>query len=299
MIICLFSTFSLTASSFFIILIITVGERFLMEKLDKIQALIAGDGELPVHVARMAAREGYDVICISLCHKNRDSLHKYCKKVYAFGPGEILKILETLKNEKARQLTFIGKVSKEILLRNPKLDKKALEMLKQAKKLNDDAVMMILVEELEENNIKVLDQTLFIKELLVQKGVLSKLEPTEEQKADIDFGFKMAKEIGRLDIGQTVVVQNKMVVAVEAIEGTDKAIERGSRLSKKPTTVVKVSKPAQDKRFDIPTVGLRTLKTMKRYGANVLALEAGETFIVEEDKVINFANKNNMVVVAV
>ena len=299
MIICFFSIFSLTTGSFFIILIVTVSERFLMEKLDKIQALIAGDGELPVHVARMAAREGYDVICISLSHRNRDTLHKYCKKVYSFGPGEILKILETLKNDKVKQLTFIGKVSKEILLRNPKLDKKALEMLKQAKKLNDDAVMLLLVEELEENGIKVLDQTLFIKELLVQKGVLTKIEPTEEQKIDIDFGFKMAKEIGGLDIGQTVVVQNKMVVAVEAIEGTDKAIERGGRLSKKPTTVVKVSKPAQDKRFDIPTVGLRTLKIMKKYGANVLALEAGETFIVEEDKVINFANKNNMVVVAV
>ena len=125
MIICFFSIFSLTTGSFFIILIVTVGERFLMEKLDKIQALIAGDGELPVHVARMAAREGYDVICISLSHRNRDTLHKYCKKVYSFGPGEILKILETLKNDKVKQLTFIGKVSKEILLRNPKLDKKA------------------------------------------------------------------------------------------------------------------------------------------------------------------------------
>ena len=93
-----------------------------MEKLDKIQALIAGDCELPVHVARMAARDGYDVICISLCSKNRAELHKYCKKVYNFGPGEVLKILETLKQESIRQLTFIGKVSKEILFRNPKLD---------------------------------------------------------------------------------------------------------------------------------------------------------------------------------
>ena len=111
----------------------------------------------------------------------------------------------------------------------------------------------------------------------------------------------MAKEMGRLDIGQTVVVQNKMMLAVEAIEGTDKAIERGSKLANKikAAVVVKVSKPSQDKRFDIPTVGLRTLKTMKRFGANVLAIEAGETFIVEEEKMIEFANKNKMVVVAV
>ncbi len=270
-----------------------------MEKLEKIQALIAGDGELPVHVARMAARDGYDVVCISLSHKNRDALHKYCKKVYSFGPGEVLKILETLQNENARQITFIGKVSKEVLIRNPRLDKKALELLTQAKKLNDDAVMLILVKELEDRGFEVLDQTLFIKELLVKKGVFSALQPTEAQLADIDFGFQLAKEMGRLDIGQTVVVQNKMILAVEAIEGTDKAIARGGKLSKQPVVVVKVSKPSQDKRFDIPTVGLRTLKTMRRYGANVLAVEAGETFIVEEEKMINFANKYKMVVVAV
>ena len=249
----------------------------------------------------MAARDGHDVICFSLSHKNRGELYKYCKKVYTYGPGELLKIADALKSENAKQLTFIGKVSKEILFRNPKLDKKALEMIKTAIKLNDDAVMLILIKELEERGIEVLDQTLFIKDLLVKKQVFTKLAPTEAQLIDIDYGFQMAKEIGRLDIGQTVVVQNKMILAVEAIEGTDKAITRGAKLANKAhaAVVVKVSKPSQDKRFDIPTVGLRTLKTMKKYNANVLAVEAGETFIVEEEKMINFANKNNMVVVAV
>ena len=144
-------------------------------------------------------------------------------------------------------------------------------------------------------------KTIFIKELLVKKQVLTVLKPTQEQLEDIDFGFRMAKEIGRLDIGQTVVVQNKMMLAVEAIEGTDKAIARGAKLANKAhaAVVVKVSKPKQDKRFDIPTVGLRTLKTMRHNGANVLAIESGETFIVEEEKMINYANKHKMVVVAV
>lgn len=272
-----------------------------MKKLDKIQALIAGDGELPVLVAKMAARDGYDIICISLSSTNRNELYKYCKKVYTYGPGELLKIHEALKTENAKQLTFIGKVSKEILFKNPKLDKKAIQMLKEAKRLNDDALMLLLVNELEKNGIEVLDQTLFIKDSLVKPSVLTALKPTEEQQEDIDYGFSMAKEIGRLDIGQTVVVQNKMMLAVEAIEGTDKAIARGAKLAKKAkaAVVVKVSKPKQDKRFDIPTVGLKTLRTMKKYGANVLAIEAGETFIVEEEKMISFANKNKMVVVAV
>ena len=276
-----------------------------MENLDKIQALIAGDGELPIHVAKMAARDGYDVICISLCSKNRSELHEYCKKVYSFGPGEVLKILETLKNENVKQLTFIGKVSKEFLLRNPKLDKKAREMLTEIlasdKRLNDDSVMMLLVDELEKNGIQVLNQTIFIKELLVKKQVFTQLEPNEKQLEDINYGFQLAKAIGGLDIGQTVVVQNKMVLAVEAIEGTDKAIKRGAKLANKvhAAVVVKVSKPKQDNRFDIPTVGLKTIKTMKKYGANVLAIEAGETLIVEEEKMIEFANKHKMVVVAV
>ena len=272
-----------------------------MERIDKLQALIAGDGELPVKVAKMAARDGFDVICISLCSRNRDELHKYCKKVYSFGPGEVIKILETLKNEGVKQLTFIGKVSKEILFKRPKLDEKARQMLKSAKKLNDDAVMLLLVEELEKNGIEVLNQTIFIKELLVKKQVLTELQPTQEQLNDIEYGFQIAKEMGRLDIGQTVVAQNKMILAVEAIEGTDKAIKRGAKLADKEhaAVVVKVSKPNQDNRFDIPTVGLKTLKTMRRYGANVLAVEAGETLIVEEEEMINYANKHKMVVVAV
>ncbi|MDD3593148.1 MAG: UDP-2,3-diacylglucosamine diphosphatase LpxI [Candidatus Gastranaerophilales bacterium] len=270
-----------------------------MKNLDKVQALIAGDGELPVMVAKIAAREGFDVICISLSHKNRNQLHKYCKKVYTFGVGEVTKIINTLKENSVKQLTFIGKVSKEVLFRNPRLDKKAFNLLKSAKQLNDDALMLIMVEELEREGIKVLDQTLFIKELLVKKGTLGNIEPDNQQLEDIEFGFKTAKEIGGLDIGQSVVVQDKMILAVEAIEGTDKCIERGGKLGSKRATVVKVSKPKQDKRFDIPTVGLRTLHVMKRFGANVLALEANETFIVEEEKMIEYANKHNIVVVAV
>ena len=134
---------------------------------------------------------------------------------------------------------------------------------------------------------------------MVQKGTLTKLSPTETQSMDIDYGFKIAKQMGGLDIGQSVVMKDRMIMAIEAIEGTDRCIKRGCKLArKKDAIVVKVSKPAQDKRFDIPAVGLRTIKTMKKYGANVLALESGETIIVNQDKMIDFANKHNMVIVA-
>ena len=261
--------------------------------------LIAGDGELPVKMSKSAKNKGFEVIAISLSPSNKRQLELYCSKVSPFGPGELQKILNTLHSEDITQVIFIGKVHKGLLFRNPRLDSRALELIKQAKKMNDDLIMLTLVNELAKEGIEVIDQTIFLEELLAQKGVLGKYAPDENQLIDIEYGFHIAKEIGKLDLGQSVVVQNKMILAVETIEGTDKTLERGCKMGNGGSVVVKVSKPNQDKRFDIPTVGLNTLKTMKKHGAKVLAVEAGETFIVEKEKVIEFVDKNKMVFVAV
>jgi len=267
--------------------------------LEHKQCLVAGDGLLPVNMAKSAKQNGFEVICISLSSDNVKELKKYCSKVVSYGPGQVEAIKSFLKEEQIKQLTFIGKVSKTILIKRPYLDKTALKLLKSMKKLNDDAIMLKIVEQMEEIGITILDQTIFIKNLMVQKGVLTKNAPSEAQKEDIDYGFKIAKQMGGLDIGQSVVMKDRMILAIEAIEGTDRCIKRGGKLAKgKNAVVVKVSKPAQDKRFDIPAVGLRTVKTMKKYGANVLALESGETIIADQEKMVKFANKNNMVIVA-
>lgn len=267
--------------------------------LERIQGLIAGDGELPVRFAQEAKKSGFEVVAISLSSDNRTELKKICKKVYAFGPGEIMKIRDALREEKIKQITFLGKVHKGMLLKNPKLDSMAIDILKKNIKLNDDAIMQAAVAELEKEGIEVLDQTIFIKSLMVPKGVLTSLKPTEEQIRDIEYGYEVAKQIGDIDVGQSVVIKNKMILAIEAIEGTDKAIERGGKLGKKGSVVVKVSKPSQDKRFDIPTVGMNTLKVMKKYHVNVLAIESGETIIVEQEKMVKFAEKNKIVIIAV
>jgi len=267
--------------------------------LPKTLGLIAGDGELPIRLVKSAKNMGFSTVAISLAPSNRSQLVKYCEKVYALGPGEIQKIVDTLHKENITQLSFIGKVHKGLLLRNPRLDARAFRMLKRHKRLNDDQIMLTVIEELESENISVLDQTLFIKDLLCKKGVLGKYVPSEEENIDIEYGFQIAKQMGNLDIGQSVVVQNKMILAIEAIEGTDRAIERGCKLGDGNAVVVKVSKPNQDNRFDIPTVGLKTLKNMKKFGGRILAIEANETFIVEKDEMIKFADKNKMVIVAV
>ncbi len=268
-------------------------------ELDNKQGLIAGNGRLPVQLAKNAKENGFDVVAISLSSDNRNDLRKYCSKVYDFAPGEVLKIKHALEAEKIKQLTFIGKVSKSLVIKRPRFDSLAVEFLKQAKRLNDDAIMLFLVEELNKLGITVLDQTIFIKNLMVPRGVLGKVQPTELQLSDVEYGYKIAKEMGELDIGQSVVIKDRMIMAIEAIEGTDRCIKRGCRLGKKDSVIVKVAKPKQDKRFDIPAFGLNTLKTMKKYKARLIAVEANETILVDLKKTIEFADKNNIVVMAV
>jgi len=267
--------------------------------LAKTIGLIAGDGELPVSLAKNAKAAGHEIITISLSNDNKIELEKYSAKVYSCGPGEVQKMVNIAHERGIVQITFIGKVSKTMLFRNPRLDSRALSLLKQAARLNDDALMYKLFESLEEDNLHVIDQTIFLKEYFPQKGVIGKYEPDDAQNLDIQYGFQIAKAIGGLDLGQSVVVQDKMVLAVEAIEGTDKAIERGCRLGNGSAVVVKTSKPNQDKRFDIPTVGLRTIQNMRKYGGKVLAIEANETFVVEKQKMIEYADKHKMVFIAV
>ena len=268
--------------------------------LDKIQCLIAGNGNLPVQMVKSATENGFEVVVVSLSSDNYKELKKYATKIVSYGPGQLNSIKDFILDAGAKQLTFIGKVSKTMLLKRPYLEPMAIELIKGARKMNDDAVMLMVINELEKIGVTILDQTIFIKDLMVSKGNLTKLSPSDEQMKDIEYGFDIAKEIGKIDIGQSVVVKDKMILAAEAIEGTDKCIKRGARFARgKGAIVVKVAKPHQDQRFDIPAVGMNTLKVMKRHKANVLALEAGKTIIVEQEKMVQFANKHKMIIVAV
>ena len=257
--------------------------------LENKQGLIAGDGILPVEMARHAKENGFEVICVSLANDNLKELKKYCSKVYSCHPGEMSRIEKIFTEEETKQVTFLGKVHKRVLLQLHKFDKRAIEILKSVKRLNDDEVMLLIVREFEKHNISVLDQTIFIKNLMIPSGVLGKLNPTEQQMEDVNYGFWLAKEMGK----------DKMIMAVEAIEGTDMCIRRGAKLAKRKAVVVKVSKPFQDKRFDIPAIGLRTLKTMHKYKADLIAVEANETIIVDQEKVVEYADKHGIVIMAV
>ena len=267
--------------------------------LEKKQGLIARDGILPVRMAQYAKENGFEVVCISLSRDNVRDLKKYCSKVYSCHPGEVNKIESILRDEQIKQLTFLGKVHKKVLLQLHKFDKRAIDLIKDAVRLNDDQVMLMIVQELAKIGVEVLDQTIFIKNLMIPAGVLGKHKPTKEQMDDVNYGFWLAKEMGKIDVGQSVVIKDKMIMAVEAIEGTDSCIKRGAKLAKRGAVIVKVAKPKQDKRFDIPAIGMKTLRTMRCKRASLIAVEANETIIVDQEKVIKYADEHNIVIMAV
>ena len=263
-------------------------------------AIVAGNGELTTLLAKSAKEQGFNTCAIAVTDEAKNRLEGLCDKTYKFSPGQLSKILELIKSEVIHQMVFIGKVSKIDLLRNIyKLDLLAIKNLGKLTNFNDDTIHSGIVNLFNEHNVKVLPQTMFLKHLFLEKEILSKRKPTLEERVDIEYGLEVAKKVASLDIGQTVVVRNKMILAIEAIEGTNEAIKRGCSLARGEVVVVKVSKPNQDERFDIPTIGEETIETLAKYGGGVLAFEAGSTIVTNKEKVMQIANKLNICLIAI
>lgn len=267
--------------------------------MGKTLGVLAGVGHLPVDVVRGAKKAGYRTVAIGLVPGTHEDLPKEADVFYAINIGKVGKIFKTLQKEGVDEVTMIGKVTKEILYSGGVLvpDWQAIKILMSLPDRHDDTIMNALVAKLEELGIHVMDQTLFLQDLMPQEGVLSKRQPTKEEWEDMRYGFAMAKKIGGLDIGQTVVVKNKAIMAVEAIEGTDACILRGGKLGKK-AIVAKTAKPAQDNRFDMPGVGVRTIESMIESGCAGIVMEAGRTLLVEREKALKLADDHNITVVA-
>jgi DUF1009 family protein len=265
----------------------------------KTLGVLAGVGHLPVDVVLGAKKEGYRTVAVALVPGTHEDLPSVADAFYSINIGKVGKIFSTLKKEKVDEVTLIGKVTKEILYSGGILvpDWQALKILISLPDRHDDTIMNALVGKLEEMDIHVMDQTLFLKDIMPAEGVLSKRKPTAEEWEDMKYGFRMAKKIGGLDIGQTVVVKNKAIMAVEAIEGTDACILRGGKLGRK-AIVAKTAKPAQDHRFDVPGVGVKTIESMIASGCAGIVMEAGRTLFVERDKALALANEHGLTVVA-
>lgn len=260
--------------------------------------LIAGNGELPTLLANSAISQGVDLTVFAVTKDAYKNLKdKY--QTFKFAPTEIFQMVDHLKEHGISKLTFIGKVPKLDFFKNiHKLDPRIMSLVKDLSNLKDDSLHLALADFLAEQGLEIINQTQYLKDLFPAAQIFTNRAPGAEEQQDINFGIEMAKGIAALDIGQTVVVNNRSPLAIEAIEGTNECIKRAKKLAQgKPIIVCKVSKPKQDQRFDIPTVGLETVKTAGK--DSIIAFEAKETFFVNQKEAIDFANKNNICIIAI
>jgi len=263
--------------------------------------LLAGIGHLPVDVAQSAKQLGYKVLAIAVVAGTDPELPEHADVFYSINVGKAGRILQTLKQHGVKNVTMIGKVTKEVLYKNGAIipDLTTIRLLSSLPDRKDDTIMNAIVKLIEDAGMHVMDQTVLIQPLLPDPGVLTSRKPTEQEWKDMQFGFRMAKELGRLDIGQTVVVKNQAVMALEAIEGTDACILRGGFLGKGGVIVAKTAKPAQDNRFDMPSVGTDTLTSMIHAGATGIVIEAGRTLLIDRKRTLAMAEEKNITIVSV
>lgn len=263
--------------------------------------LLAGIGTLPGEFLKAARLQGYRVICIAVIPGTDPELKEKADVYYEISAFKLNKIIKTLVKENVKEVTLLGKVTKEWLYKDHVMpDLRAIRLLNYLRKQNfkDDTITLAIVDELKKDGISVLDQTKYLKPLMPGPQVFTKKQPTKAQWEDIKFGFDAAKTIGAMDLGQTVVVKDRAVMAVEAIEGTDACIKRGGLLAREGAVVVKTAKPGQDSRFDVPAIGLTTLKSMLESKCTVLAIEAHRTLFAEKEKVLELAEREGIVILA-
>lgn len=262
--------------------------------------LLAGIGTLPVEFLTAAKLEGHEVVVIAVIPGVDPRLKNLADVYYDINVAKLNKIIKTLSGEGVKEVTMLGKVTKEWLFKGLHMpDLRALKFLNRLRNRKDDTIMLAIVDELAKDGIAVLDQTKYLKPLMPAPQVFTKRKPTASELSDVEYGFRTAKALGGLDIGQTVVVKNLAVMALEAIEGTDACIRRGGELGRGHSVVVKTAKPEQDPRFDVPAVGLTTLHSMIESGCDVLAIEAYRTLFAEMDAVIREADKKGVLILSV
>lgn len=261
--------------------------------------LLAGAGDIPVYFARKASDKGIQVISIAFSDDIETSLAPYSQKHFSIGIGQANKILSTLREHQVQDLVILGKVDKTLIFQKLRLDMRALKIWNQLRNKEDKTLMEGILSELESEGLKTLDQRELLKELFPGAGVLTQKKPTKKELEEIAFGLPIAKQLADMEIGQTLVVKEKTVVAVEAAEGTNPTIERGCRLANGNGVVIKVSRTHQDFRYDCPGVGPETMEHLAKHDASVLALEAGRVMVVEQEQSIALANRAGFSIVCV
>jgi len=258
--------------------------------------LIAGKSQFPLLFAQAARAHGARVVALAHHGETDPALAQLVDEIHWLYVGQLGKMIRLFKKAGVSRAVMAGGITRGRLFREFRPDLRALALVRRAGAGQDDRLLQAVAAEFESEGITIAPSTLFLDDLLAPAGQLGKRAPNQAQLEDINFGFRIAKAMGALDIGQCVVVRRQVVVALEAIEGTDECIRRGGLLAGPGCVVVKVSKPNQDLRFDVPAVGLDTIRTMFETQAAVLALEAGKTLTFDRPEMLTQANRAKIVV---
>ncbi len=260
--------------------------------------LLAGSGKLPAEFLKSARSKGYQTVLFAIQGITDRDIYDLADKVYEIKPFKLGKFLSLLKKENLSKIAILGKVEHKEALSLKNLDFKAVTFMLKLKDKRAEGIIGGIIREIESVGVEVINPESFLYHLLPEKGVICGKINSEIEK-DIIFGFRIAKEIATLDVGQTVVVKNGIVIAVEGIEGTDKCIERAGNLTGGGFVVCKAARKNQDMRIDVPTVGINTLETIAKYKGKTLCIEAGKTYIPEMEKFKEVACKKGLTVIAV
>lgn len=273
---------------------------------NKVLGIIAGEGKYPILSAKGANEEGWQVVVACVKGNAYESDFKpYSKAVTTLKLGQFTKCVEFLKQNGVTHVIMAGRV-KHISIFSLIPDMRMAKVLATLRDKRAESLLGAAISEFKKEGIEVLSSFSFLKNCTVKAGVLTKRAPSEDEKLNIDLGLKVAYTLAELDVGLTVVLSDKAVLAVEGMEGTDECIKRGGEIyktakskEKHSLVIVKVARPKQDDRFDLPVIGKGTIKTMLKAGANILAVEAGKTVVLDVEEVIEIADKNNISIIAI
>lgn len=266
---------------------------------DKRIGLIAGNGRFPIIFADNAKKLGYFVSAVAHVGEAEPELAQHVDSIHWVKIGQLNKLINAFKSDNIQRAVMLGGVKKTHVFTTVRPDLRALALFARVALWRDDDILREIAAEIEREGITICESTFGLEGILVEEGTLASRAPTKKEWDDIRYGWEMAYEIGRLDIGQCVVIKDKVVVAVEAVEGTDGAIKRGGELAKDGAVVVKRCKPQQDLRFDLPAIGPRTIEVMASVNATVLAVEAGRTVMLDRDLLLDKARQAGIAVIGI
>ena len=264
--------------------------------------LIAGNGRFPFLALEAAKRLGHEVTVVGIREETSPAIEAAAAEgapasFHWVSLGQLGRCISLLKDAGVTRALMAGQVKHAKIFSGVVPDRAALSVLRRLATRNTDALLTAVVEVLGEHGIELVDSTAFLEPLLARAGTLTTRGPTEDERADLAFGYDMADAIAGLDIGQTVVVKSRAVVAVEAMEGTDEVIARAARLAGSGVRVIKVAKPNQDMRFDVPVIGVPTIEALRAAAATVLSVDAGRTLVLDGDRVLDAANQAGIALV--